>query len=163
MALELVTIEQARLHCKADGEDDDILQLYVEAAQIDAVVSLNRAVFESQAEMDATIAAIPAAMVSARAERDAALELAANLPDPCDSYEMQQLANDTYHTHRIKWAQTRKGIVIDDHIRGAILMTVAHSYANRGNVVSGQGAAAVMVPQSAAWIYEKRRYMGEML
>lgn len=163
MALELVTIDQARLHCKADGEDDDILQLYVEGAQIDAVVSLNRAVFASQADLEAAIAAIPAAMVSARTERDAALELAANLPDPCDSYEAQQLARDIYHQQRIKWYQTRNGIVIDDHIRGAILMTVAHSYSNRGNVVAGQGAAAVMVPQSAAWIYEKRRYMGELL
>lgn len=161
--MEFVTIEQARVHCRADGEDDDILQIYVEGAQIDAVVSLNRDVFSTQAELDEAIAAIPAAMVSARQIRDAALELAANLPDPYDSYEAQQAANDAYYRERIKWAQTRNGIVIDDHIRGAILMTVAHSYTNRSNVVSGQGAAAVMVPQSAAWIYEKRRYMGELL
>lgn len=160
---EFVTIEQARLHCKADGEDDDILQLYVEAASIDAVVSLNRAVFVSAEEKAAAIAEIPAAMVSAREARDAAIEAAMQLPDPCDSYEAVTLARDIYHSRRIEWNQTRNGIVIDDHIRGAILMTIAHSYANRANVVAGQGAAAVLVPQSAAWIYEKRRYMGELL
>jgi hypothetical protein len=163
MAMELVTLEQARIHCKADGEDDDLLQIYLEGAQIDAVVSLNRDVFPSQQALDAAIAAIPAAMVSAREARDEALADAQTLMDYDDRVEAIRLATDTYQLQRIKWYQTRNGIVIDDHIRGAILMTVQHSYQNRSNVVAGASAAATVVPQSAMWIYEKRRYMGETL
>jgi len=161
--MDFVTLDEARLHCRADGEDDDLLQLYVRAAEIDAITQLNRDVFQTDAELQEAIAAIPAAMVTARQERDDALNAANSLEDESDRCEAIRVARDQYQSKRIKWYQTRNGIVIDDHIRGAILTTVQHMYQNRSNVVAGQGAAAVLVPQTASWIYQQRRYMGELL
>ncbi len=161
--MAFVTLEQARTHCRADGEDDDLLQLYINAAEIDAITQLNRDVFQTGEELQDAIAAIPAAMVIARQERDDALSAADQLEDEADRCEAIRVARDGYQSKRIKWYQTRNGIVIDDHIRGAILTTIQHSYQNRSNVVAGQGAAAVLVPQTASWIYQQRRYMGELL
>lgn len=160
MALELITIDEARTHCRADGEDDDILLQYAEDAEQDAVVSLNRAVFKDQAAMDAAIAALPAAMVSARQARDAALEAAAEIEDPEDRCFAENAAQKRYADARRKMIGVSEGVLLDAHIKGAILLTVGHRYQNRSSVVTGQGAAAVQVPDTAAAIYDKRRYMG---
>lgn len=160
MALELITLDEARIHCKADGEDDDILLLYAEAAEKDAEVSLNRAVFKDQASMDAAIAAIPAAMVSARQARDAALAAAQEIENYEDRCDAVKYAISVYDDKRRGFSNTYNAVLIDAHIRGAILLTVGHSYQNRSSVVTGQGAAAVEVPSTAREIYEKRRYLG---
>jgi hypothetical protein len=45
--VNLITIEQARAHCRADSEDDMLLTLYGEAAEDAAQNFLNRKVFEN--------------------------------------------------------------------------------------------------------------------
>jgi Phage QLRG family, putative DNA packaging. len=163
MALEFITLDEARTHCRADGEDDDLISLYAEAAEKDAQVSLNRAVFKSADDLATAIAALPATMAAARQARDDALAAADEISDMCDRLEARAVAETTYRGQQFLWSQIRNGIVIDAMIKGAILMTTAHYYQNRANVVAGQGAAAVQVPLNAEWIYEKRRYMGELL
>lgn len=163
MALNFLTLDEARTHCKADGEDDDLIALYAEAAEQDAVSSLNRELFKSADDLQAAIAALPAAMATARQDRDTALAAADELADPCERAEERGYALSAYQDHRFRWSQIRNGIVIDAMLKGAMLMTTAHSYQNRANVVAGQGAAAVQVPMNAQWIYDKRRYMGEIL
>ncbi|QYW02481.1 head-tail joining protein [Stenotrophomonas phage Silvanus] len=163
MALKFLTLDEARTHCRADGEDDDLIELYAEAAEQDAEVSLNRALFGADSELQDAIAALPAAMAVARTERDAALAAADEISDLCDRAEARGLALSAYQDQRFRWSQIRNGIVVDAMLKGAMLMTTAHSYQNRANVVAGQGAAAVQVPLNAEWIYNKRRYMGELL
>lgn len=163
MALQYLTLDEARTHCKADGEDDDLILLYAEAAERDGVVSLNRAVFKTEPELAAAIADLPTVMAAARQERDDALAAADEITDACDRQESRNLALQTYDNQRFVWSGIRNGIVIDAHLKGAMLMTTAHYYQNKASVVAGQGAAAVQVPLNAEWIYTKRRYMGELL
>lgn len=53
--MELVTIEQARTHCRTDMHDDELLQLYGDAAEGAAQQFLNRRVFPDAATMDAAV------------------------------------------------------------------------------------------------------------
>jgi hypothetical protein len=53
--VELVTIEQARQHCRADSSDDSLLEIYVDAAELAAQDFLNRRVYP---EEDALAAAV---------------------------------------------------------------------------------------------------------
>lgn len=53
--MDLITIDQARQHCRADSADDALLQLYADAAELVAQDFLNRRVFKSLADMDAAI------------------------------------------------------------------------------------------------------------
>lgn len=58
MAINLVTLEQAKLHLRVIGDDEDTdIQLKLNAATEMAVAFLDRAVYASQADMDAAIAA----------------------------------------------------------------------------------------------------------
>lgn len=163
MGLEFLTLDEARLHCKADGEDDDLILSYAEAAEVDAVLSVNRVVFKDQPAMDAAISELPALMAAARQARDDALAAAEEIEDAWDRAESLSLAQQAYRSEQFRWAQIRNGIVINENLKGAMLMTVAHRYQNRANVVAGQGAAAVQVPLNAEWIYKKHRYMGELV
>lgn len=49
--MELVTIEEARAHCRADSDDDSMLELYGSAAEESAQNFLNRRVFKDGSSM----------------------------------------------------------------------------------------------------------------
>ena len=53
--MRLITIEQARRHCRAEGEDDQLLELYAGAAVEAAQNFLNRKLFEDEAAMAAAV------------------------------------------------------------------------------------------------------------
>jgi len=53
--MRLVTIEQARQHCRVDSDDDQMLTLYGGAAEDAAQEFLNRRVYEDEAELAAAV------------------------------------------------------------------------------------------------------------
>ncbi|ARU04750.1 hypothetical protein CCO03_08730 [Comamonas serinivorans] len=54
--MNLVTLEQAKEHLRVDGNDeDDLIQLKLDAAHEQAVQYLNRSVYDTQAEVDAAV------------------------------------------------------------------------------------------------------------
>lgn len=53
--MRLVTIEQARQHCRVDTADDEMLGLYAEAAEQAAQDFLNRRVFSDVDELAAAV------------------------------------------------------------------------------------------------------------
>lgn len=55
--MQLITIEQARQHCRADSADDAMLQLYGGAAEEAAQEFMNRKVFPDAASMAAAVLA----------------------------------------------------------------------------------------------------------
>lgn len=55
--MQLITIEQARQHCRADGADDAMLELYGGAAEEAAQEFMNRKVFPDAASMAAAVLA----------------------------------------------------------------------------------------------------------
>lgn len=74
----LVELDIARQHCKADSDDDAVLQVYLGAAEQHARTFLNRAVHETQSALDAALemgSAGPAPIVVNDAIRSAILLL----------------------------------------------------------------------------------------
>ncbi len=53
--MELITIEQARAHCRVDADDDALLQLYGSASEGAAQDFLNRRVYPDESSMAAAI------------------------------------------------------------------------------------------------------------
>lgn len=80
--MALVDIALARQHCKAEAEDDPILQVYLGAAEQHALDFLNRQVFATQTALDAAVSgktALPGAMVLNGAIQSAILLLCGHL------------------------------------------------------------------------------------
>jgi hypothetical protein len=144
----LVTLDQARQHCRADAADDAVLTLYGGAASDAAVQFLNRQVFENQTALDAAIAGVPAALDAADAAYEAAILAAAELEGSarCAAEAAAVRARDAARTAA---EETMRGIVSNDSIRAAVLLILGHLYRNREEVMTDQGAAAVQLPMGA--------------
>ena len=76
MALKFVTLEQLRAHTKADGDDDELLQMYGEAAENFCANECQLNVYQTQADLDAALLGCTDMFRAAIAKRDAALQAA---------------------------------------------------------------------------------------
>jgi hypothetical protein len=164
--MQLITIEQARDHVKAEGDDDDQIMVYGTAAESACARLANRALFATNAALVAALADVPQIMQDAYAAYDAAIE-AANASDDdrmrCMLTVQAQAALDKATN---KCEGITHGLAVDDpnnqDIIGAVLLTLGHYYRNRESVITGQGAAAVEVPQAAAAIMANHRWIGPL-
>jgi hypothetical protein len=163
--MKMITIDQARQHCKADGDDDGVLEIYADAAESLCAQLANRNLYKTAAELLAAIAGVPTAMTTAYANYDAAVVIA-NASDD-DRIRTMMLANAqlALNNATISAERTLHGITAEDFpdIISAVLMTTGHFYRTRENVVSGQGAAAIEVPMSAREVMTNLRWPGTQL
>jgi hypothetical protein len=164
--MRLITIEQARDHVRADGDDDELLTTYCDSAETVCAKIANRSLFATAAELAAAVAAIPDQMIQAYAAYDAAV-VDANAQDDDRIKGMKLgLAQVALDKATIKADADAHGLTLDavenKDIISAILLTVGHLYRNRENVSAGQGAAAVEVPMTAQNIMEMHRWIGPL-
>lgn len=158
--MKILTIDELRIHARADGEDDDLLELYGSAAEQDAEMAIDRAIFKDEADMLTQQSAIPTMLAAARAARNDAYQTAAATEDIDVAEDMTALANRRFQLAMEDAHRLINGIVVTDNLRVAMMSVATNSYINRSNVVSGAGAAAVEVPYTARMVYDRHRYMG---
>lgn len=147
--MELVTIDQVRVHCRAEPEDDALLELYAKGAERAAQEFLNRRVFATAEDLQAAVAAMPAAVATAEAAHRVAREAARELGG--ESRCMAEMAADAvWHDATRLARETAMGMVVNDDIRDAVLLITAHRYRNREDVITG--TIATKMPQGATTI-----------
>jgi hypothetical protein len=164
--MNLVTIDQARLHCKADGDDDDLITLYGNAAESACMSLANRYIYPDADALATAKALAVASQTAAWATYDAAVVLANGASDVRVKDAMTENARWELQAVLDDAEKTLNGIVANDEVRsdilGAVLLTIGTLYENKADIVSGQGAAAVMLPTSAANIMFMHRYQGRL-
>lgn len=166
--MKLITIEQARSQVKADGDDDDQLTVYCDAAEAVCARLANRSLFATTAEMEAAISAIPAKMTAAYAAYDTSLAAAIAMDDNRLIGMHTALADEALLRVTNSAEADLHGLSLEalgnlgKDIPLAVLMTVAHFYRNRENVISGQGASAIEVPMSAQYVMYNHRWHGPL-
>jgi len=132
--MSLVTLDAAKVHLKVEldaHEEDDLIQRDINAAELSAAKYLNRALFADVDARAAAIAAVPAALAAAAADYAAASAAADMIADDVARALAQAAAADEYTAAQVKARTTYAGMVIHDDILSAILLVVAHLYANR--------------------------------
>lgn len=128
--MELVTLEQVRAHCRAEGEDDAVLEQFADAAERAASEFLNRRIFPDESAKDDALDALPAAVSAAEDAYAAACEAAQALSGEvrCISLRMAEAARAA----ALREARdTAAGIVVNPAIVSAVLLTAGHLYRNR--------------------------------
>lgn len=166
--MKLITIAQARSQVKSDGDDDDQLTVYCDAAEAACARLANRSLFATTVERDAAIAAISAAMTAAYTAYDAAIATALTQDDDRIAGMQTALADVALLRATNKAEADLQGLSLEElgdagkDIPVAVLMTAAHWYRNRENVTSGQGATAIEVPMSAQYIMYNHRWHGPL-
>lgn len=124
-------IAKAQLRILSDDEDTD-LALKAAAAEKAVISHLDRAVFETQAELDAAIAAIPAALSAAKAAYMLA-DLDASLIADAELCLIERAhALDVYSRAVFAAARTRRGVLIDPVILAEMQLALEDLYEREG-------------------------------
>lgn len=122
--MKFITIEQAQQHCKTDGEDDDQLGLYADAAEAACARHCNRSVFASQSELDAAIDGLPARVQAAKTTYDTAVVAADEISDMDMRRYAVANADFAFRRRLQEINRDRVGIVADkDFVAAALLLT----------------------------------------
>ena len=169
--MKLITLDEARDHCKADGDDDSLLTVYSNAAEAACARLANRSLFATTDELNAAIATIGTRMAAAYTAYDAAIVNADAQDDDRVTVMLKAAAQSQLDVTTTLVESDLHGLALDaaadavgmpgkDAIKGAILMLVAHYYFTRPAVITGQGASAIEVPQGTSDIMAMYRWIG---
>lgn len=152
--MSFVTLAEAKLHLRAtDGTDEDaLIGLYINAAEQAAIKALDRGVYADNTALQTAMTAAPAALTAATAAKEAAVTAAEALTDADEKAAALQAAENAYMRSLVAYRQVFDGIVVNDQIKAAVLLTVGHLYANREDVVAGASVAAL--PNGADYLLQ---------
>ena len=157
--MQFVTIDQARLHCKSDSADDAALTLYVNAAEKAVAKAANRSIYASQGTLDTALAGISAALTAASAAYRAALAAADALAYTEDQDFAADKAQTAWRNAQVNATNAINGIVVDDMIIAAVLLTAGDWYKNRENTTDKE---MHRLPTGAERIMSHYRVIGDM-
>lgn len=142
--MSFVTVDEAKLHLRTEGTDEDaLIGIYIAAAELAAVKALDRGVYADNTALQAAMTAAPAALVAATAAKDAAVTAAEAMTDAAEQAAALQVAETAYMRALVAYRQVFDGILVNDQIKAAVLLTVGHLFANREDVVVGASVSAL--------------------
>ena len=152
----LLDLPTAKLHLRVIGTDEDtLIAVYIAAAELSAVSTIERKVYADAPALAAAIAAAPATLAAALVAYDAAVAAANLLTEPDLTCEALRVAEADYFKAKITFRQTNDGIVVNDSIRSAVLLIVGHLYNSREDVVVG--VSVTKLPNGAEWLLQPYR------
>lgn len=151
--MSFVTLAEAKLHLRVDGNDEDsLIGLYINAAEQAAIKALDRGVYADNTALQTAMTAAPAALTAATAAKEAAVTAAEALTDADEKAAALQAAENAYLRALVAYRQVFDGIVVNDQIKAAVLLTVGHLYSNREDAVVGASVAAL--PNGADYLLQ---------
>lgn len=149
--MTFVTVDEAKLHLRADGTDEDaLIGVYIAAAEQSAVSLLDRGVYADGTALGAAKESAPADLTAATATYTAAIAAAQALADATEQAAATQAAEYAYLRAQVAYRQAMDGMVVNDVIKSAVLLIVGHLYAHREDVLSGVSVAKL--PNGAEWL-----------
>lgn len=158
-APKFVSLEMLANWCRADADDPAILPSAMGAEQA-CLDFLDRAIFATAEDMLAAKQGAPADVAAAATARDAAIAAADGLAGDARCLALEMASSDYEDALEVA-RKVRQGMVVNDAVVAAILLTAASSYRNRENDLTGNSAAAVRIPQDAiSYLRPHRRGLG---
>ena len=152
----LTPIDIAKAHLRIDGlAEDTILAVYINAAEQSVAQHINRRLYADKPALTAAKAAAPTALTAATADYTAAKTAAYLLTDHAEQCAAMEAAHSDYLAAKNDYRETVRGIVINDQITSAVLLTLGDLYASREDTVIGASVAAL--PQGARFLMQPYR------
>lgn len=134
--MSLVTLAAAKLHLRVEtSAEDTLIQAQINAAELSASKYLARNLYADQGALDAAVAGVGAALAAAAEAYDASILSANLITNAVGRAFALAAAEDAYANAQTQARMTQGGIVINDAITSAVLLTIGHLYINREGVV----------------------------
>ena len=156
----MIDIESARTYLKADGDDDDEIVAMIAGATTICENYCNRVFYADADARNADFTQALADRTTAIANRN--FTLSSITGTSLDDSITRNLVTDHYIQELGDITQRVNGIVIDDAIEAAILITLGHLYVNReDNLATGNNV--VQVPVGAQRILQSKLWIGNLV
>lgn len=128
----VIDLPTAKAHLRLDPDyPNEQVVVYLRAAEMSAAQFLNRRIFADATAANTAVAAVPSALVSAGLAHESALAAAAMIDDPVARCAAVAHAERVYRQAQADAAETYGGIVTNELINAAILLTLGHLFENR--------------------------------
>lgn len=148
--MSIVTLSEAKLHLRVDGTDEDtLIQALLNASEKSASLWMGRNIYADQNALGTAKTAAPALLTTASTAYAAATAAAEAISDDTESAIAQDAADDAYLSAQEVAKMTNYGIVMDDMIRAAVLLTLGAFFESREAGDIPQGARSLLQPYKA--------------
>lgn len=145
--MSIVTLAEAKLHLRVTGGDEDtLIQAHLNAAEILSSSWMGRTIFENQGALTTARAAVPAALSAATTAYVSAVDAAGSLTSEAEACIALDAAEQDYMRAQTAARMTHAGIVINDLIKAAVLLTVGALYADRETAEPPMAAQHLLQP-----------------
>lgn len=145
--MSIIALEDAKAHLRADGDDDALIQAYLDAAEDASAQFLNRAIYADDAALLAARVAAPAMLATSLTDIETRVTAAGDIEDGTQQCEALAVIETDRRNALNAYREAMAGVVINASITAACLLMLGKLYANREDVVTGQ--TAVELPQGA--------------
>lgn len=145
--MSIVTLADAKLHLRVTGDDENtLIQAHLNAAEMLAASWMGRSIYADSAALSTARAAVPAALSAATTAYIAAVDAAALLEDATEAGIALDAAEQDYQKAQTVARMTHSGVVINDLIKAAVLLTVGALYADRETAEPPRAAQHLLQP-----------------
>jgi hypothetical protein len=129
----LLTTPTAKLHLRVDTSDeDDLIAIWIGVAEQQVAHYLNRNVYADQGALDAAVAAAPADLADATTAYEAAILAADAMEEGVGKAAAAKYAEEAYALAQDTSDRTQRGMVVNDTVKAALLLTIGNLYEHRG-------------------------------
>lgn len=145
--MSIVTLAEAKLHLRVTGGDEDtLIQAHLNAAELLAASWMGRSIYADATALTTARTAVPAALSAATTSYIAAVDAAALLEDATEAGIALDAAEQDYLGAQTSARMTHAGVVINDLIKAAVLLTVGALYADRETAEPPKAAQHLLQP-----------------
>jgi len=145
--MSIVTLAEAKLHLRVTGDDENtLIQAHLNAAEILSAKWLGRTIYADASALSTARGAVPGQLSTATTAYIAAVNTAAVLTDETEASIALDAAELDYQKAQTAARMTHAGIVIDDLIKSAVLLTVGALYADRETAEPPKAAQHLLQP-----------------
>lgn len=155
--MALVDVATAKVHLRVTHSDEDArIESMVAAAQEQAEAFLNRRIYEDTYAQDEALTQAPAILSDAEEVYDAALEAAGALESQTERNLAETDALAAWKDAQEASRMARRGMVVNESIRTAILLITASLWEHRGD----EDTVAGIPPAARAFLWPYRIGLG---
>ena len=145
--MSIVTLADAKSHLRVTGDDENtLIQAHINAAEQLAASWMGRTIFADAGALSTARSAVPGQLSAATTAYIAAVDAAALIADETEACIALAAAEQDYQRAQNTARMTHSGVVINDLIRSAVLLTVGALYADREMAEPPKAAQNLLQP-----------------
>ena len=156
--MSVTTLAEAKLHLRVtDSVEDTLLQTWLNASERAASQWMGRYLYADSGALTTAKSSVQTDLTAATASYESAITAAEALTNEVEQEIAIRAAMDAYSAAQAKARMTHFGVVVDENIKSAVLVTLGALYVSRDEDAS---QAEVDLPKTARFLLQPYKVYG---